>query len=545
VCYLITITTAIHLNTYTILPHIVVQKFISEQELAGTYDNGWETVSQYREAVSLRESNPDMARAEIARRVGRPPSALRGWLAEGKTPTVLKGVREASQNGWIDVESTSEQFRALNQLVAWIFSGGGVDKRSFVPHFSVDDSVTLSTIDRLLRWVNLSYRIDDRPERGQVIIPSESASVFGRVLSVLEVPTGIKAEKKNLTVPDYVFAVGEEHQRDFLRVYILNRGRDLITDRTAGTYLHAFNSTKFCRELKSLIESVTPGTATIGEQNEVWISSESVRDLAGKEPIRTALATQAAFGSLTPPTERAFASTYREGQNPSGFQYLQLYRQLIDRDESRSKLAYETGVRESTIQSWRRGSKPYVQNGLENAIEYGWITPTTESDVALGLTSLVAWVHARGGIRDTYYPDFGISSSKQRMHFKEIANDLGISYNVIREGDSERQTEIRISENGTALGRVLYTLGAPLRKSTETEHLPPTYLYHYEPHARQFVTTWCVHHAEGDEELSITVPPRIGTRFADGLEALLTEQLSWSASRVGEYKIETVPDSSD
>lgn len=282
--------------------------------------------------------------------------------------------------------------------------------------------------------------------------------------------------------------------------------------------------------------------ATIGKENEIWISAESVRDLAEGEPARTALATRAVFGSLSPPTERAFASTYREDQTPSGYRYLQLYKQVIERDESRSKIAQQVpSLRESTIQSWRRGSKPYVRNGIETARELGWITPQTESDTALALTSLVAWVHARGTIRETYYPVFRISSQEHQSHFENVADDLDFEYNIIRDDDPNRPTEARISENGTALGRGLHILGVPLNDSKMEERVPPVYLYHHTSHARQFVTTWCVHYADGDEELIITVPLRLEERFTDGLEDLLTKQLFWSTTRIGERKLEVIP----
>lgn len=528
-----------------VLRCIMTLRFVSEQELAETYDDGWETINQYQKATHLRENNPEMARAEIARRVGRPPSAIRGWLVEDKTPRVLKGIREAQKRGWIDVESSSEQFRALNQLVAWIFSGGGVGERTFVPHFSIDDPLTLSTLDRLLQWMNLPYRIDsDRPNRGQVVIPKESAALFGRLLSVLGVPMGVKSTSDGLTLPGYLSTLSEEHQRDFLRIYILNRGRNL-TDSTAGTYLYALQSEDFCRELKGLIESVTTGTATLGKENEIWVSSESVRDLAGEEPVRTAVATRAAFGTLTPPTERAFASTYRKNKSPGGYRYMEVYEQVMESDKSRSNLASQIdGLREPTIQSWRRGSKPYVRNGIETIRELGWVSPQAESDTALGLTGLLAWAHARGTIRhDSYYPVFTIDCPENRPHFKKLAKKLDLKYELIREEQS-RSTEIRISENGSALGRVLNTLGVPLNDADVEERSLPAYLYHRTSHARQFVTTWCEHYAEGDEELEITVPLRLGKRFADGLMVLLIERLSWKTTRTGDCKFRVIPDES-
>ena len=525
----------------------MVLRFISEKELARTYgpDAGWQAVEQYRDALRLREDNPELARAEIARRVNRPASAVRGWLVEDKKPKAVKAINEARQRGWIDIESTAEQFRAINQLVAWILSGGGVAERAFTPHFSVDDSLTLSTVHQLLRWADLPYRIDsDRPERGTVVIPSQAASVFGRVLYVLGVPVGVKAHKKNIGLPRYLATLAEEHQRDFLRVYVLNRGRNLRKENVAGTYLHSLRSETFCQEIKTLIESVTAGTATVGNKTEVWISAESVRDLAGGEPVRPALATKIAFGSLTPPTERAFASTYRKNKTPGGYRYLQLYEQVRACEGSEYKLMKQIDdLQLSSIQSWSQGSRPYVKNGVETVRELGWITPPAEGKTALALTSLVAWAFARGSIRaDTYYPVFTVSSRDHRTFFEEIADELNFSYDIIREDDPSLPGEARPADNSAVLGRLLSVLGAPLGKKSGYIHIPPVYLYYSSAHARRFIETWCKHYADGDEKLTITVPPRLGARFADGLKGLLTEQLGWPTTQTGKREFETTRD---
>lgn len=523
----------------------MVLRFVSEEELANTYnpDAGWQAVTQYRDALQLRENNPELARAEIARRVNRPASAVRGWLVEDKTPKVVQGINSAQQRGWIGIESTSEQFRAINQLVAWIFSGGGIAENVFIPHFSVDDALTVSTVCQLLRWADLPYRIDgDQSDRGTTVIPSQAAAVFGRVLYVLGAPIGIKAQKESIELPAYLRSLSEAHQRDFLRVYILNRGRDLRKDNLAGTYLHSLRSEAFCKQIKDLIESVTAGTATVGSKAEVWISAESVRDLAGKEPIRPALATKIAFGSLTPPTERAFASTYRKSKTPGGYRYLQLYEQVKSRDETGYELAKNINdLKRSSVQSWNQGSQPYVKRGMKAVRDLEWINPPAESSTALALTSLVAWAFARGSIRaDTYYPVFTIRSRDQRVAFEEIADELEFSFDVIREGNPNLPAEVRPASNGVVLGRLLSVLGAPVGRKSEIIHVPPAYLHHSVSHASQFIETWCKHHATGDKKLSVTIPPRLGEPFVDGLESLLTEQLGWPTTRTGEREFEVV-----
>jgi hypothetical protein len=510
----------------------VVSRFVSEEELAKTYDpeRGWQTVTQFREAKRLRTEQPDLPRAEIARRVGRKPSAVRGWLVEEKTPLVVKGLRVARERGWLNIESTSERFRAFNQLVAWIFAGGGLAKEVFTPLFSADDHLTLAALHQLLHWANIPYRVrePEQPHHALEISPREDASVCGRVLHVLGAPRGVKAQQKNISLPAYLNVVSKEHQRDFARVYVLNRAKNLDSSGTAGSYVHGLSSEQFAHELQTLINSITSGKGTVGTEQRVWVSSESMRGLAGSEPFQPALATNIAFGSLTPPTERALASTYNRFQTPGGYRSVQLYEQVRESDQSRTALANQhSDLSEAMIQSWRRGHKPYAQRALTTARELGWLTPAPDSGVALGLTGLLAWIMARGSVRpDTHYPIFPIESPAEQTMLEDIGNDLGIPFHVVRrDDDTKRSTEMRPSEHGALLGRVLRTLGAPLGQREPNSCLPPVYLYQYPSHADRFITMWRQLYASDEERFQMIVPTRLGNQFSKVFEELLAERL--------------------
>lgn len=508
---------------------------ITEHDLAATYDpdTGWETVQQYRKATRLRSEHPELARAEIARRVGRPSSAIRGWLAEDKVPPVVKGLRTAREKGWLDSDPSSEQFRALNQLVAWIYSGGGISADTFAPHFSTDDPLTTGVLTHLLRWVGLSYRCrePDTPDRHREVVPEQGASIFGRVLTVLGAPTGVKRNVDQLTLPSYLTSVATHHQRDFLRIHILNRAKQ-ADEGTAGRYVYMPSKT-YCEELVELIESVTAGSATVSMQDRVWISADAVRDLAGDQPIRTALATQALHGSLQPPTDRAFASTYRATGSPGGYRHTQLYEQIQDDDRPRTTLADELPISRSTVRSWRGGSKPYAQNGLERARDHGWIDPDPGSETALGLTGLFAWLLARGTLRDSYYPVFGSRSERQRTHFETIADAAGIDYSTFRLDDPNHVPEHRPETDGCILGRVLYALGLARSCDPFSDPLISPYIYHYPAHAQRFVSIWALHYADDctAQRPTVTVPSRAGAQFPDAFVALLSDTLDWSVQR--------------
>jgi len=292
-------------------------------------------------------------------------------------------------------------------------------------------------------------------------------------------------------------------------------------------------SNTYCEALAKLIESVTEGSATISTQDRLWISADAVRDLAGGTPIRSALATQALHGSLQPPTDRAFASTYRETKSPGGYRYTQLYEQVHASEHSRAKLAQQLPISESTVQSWRRRSKPYVQNGLDRARERGWIAPDPEGDTALGLTALLAWILALGTLRETYYPVFGSQTEAQRTCFETIATTVGIPYSTHRVDDPNRGVEHRPDEDGAILGRILYALGSPRSSEAFGEPLIPPYVYQYPAHAQRFASIWVLHYADDytDKTPTVTVPPRAGAQFPDAIEALMTGYLDWSVER--------------
>lgn len=530
-------------------------QFVSERELAETYENGWETVTQYRTATQLREDNPQMTRAEIARRVDRPPSAVRGWLAEDKVPTVVSAVRTARERGWLGVEPDSERFRALNQLVAWIFSGGGIATDTFAPHFSVDDSLMLAVLAQHFRWLQLGYRcrhLDD-PDRHLEVVPTDGGVILGRILSVLGAPRGVKAQADNLSLPSYLSAVDPDLQRDFIRIHLLNCTNN---PEQVGAYIHSTQSEQQARQLRDLVVSTTLGSATANSHSQVWVSAAAVRDLAGLKTragrtttpadasltensiarLRSGLATVSLYGTQIPPTERAIASTFRRTKTPGGYRYHQCYQAARDRDESRTTLATDLGVPESSIQSWRRGSRPYATSSLERAYERGWCEPPADSETAMTLTALLTWILARGRIREDYYPVFGASTTSQRERFDELADTLSLSYGTVRPDDPEWPTELRLDKDGTLLGRILYALGAPrVNQPQQSAPLPPIAYYHPR-HAQQVAIIWCLHHADtipgtSTEAVTITIPPRAGEQFPDSLADVLSGPLNWAIER--------------
>jgi hypothetical protein len=167
------------------------------------------------------------------------------------------------------------------------------------------------------------------------------------------------------------------------------------------------------------------------------------------------------------------------------------------------------------------------------------LSPPATSEIALGLTTLLTWTLARESLkRETYYPSFPVATTEERRQLEALGADLGISFTVVREDSTKRSTEMRPTEDGAVLGRVLYSLGAPIGHKEVHSCLPPAYLYRKACHAERFVATWRQLHAvDGDPESLITIPGRFGEQFVNAVEVLLTEYLGWSTERESEYQL--------
>lgn len=116
----------------------------------------------------------------------------------GAKPDPARAVEVADERGWFDgVES--DQFGALNRLVAWIFSGGSINS-NYVPAFTVDGRTEHRATDAL-ETLGLDWRRDREhdPNRATEIVPTTHASVLGRALLVLGAPKGAKNERADIS----------------------------------------------------------------------------------------------------------------------------------------------------------------------------------------------------------------------------------------------------------------------------------------------------------------------------------------------------------
>jgi len=159
----------------------------------------------------------------VSTRMELPRGRIRAWQ-EGSKPDVVRGIETARKHGWLECDVDSEMFGALNRLVAGVFSGGSISKSVFVPSFSVPTTACEDQLRADLEILGAGCKlVESNSGNVEEFRAERDASVLGRVLVALGAPRGPKAKTVD-RLPSYLDDAPDEICREFVRVYVANRG---------------------------------------------------------------------------------------------------------------------------------------------------------------------------------------------------------------------------------------------------------------------------------------------------------------------------------
>lgn len=255
---------------------------LTPPELANTYDpqkhaTGAELLNEYRDAMAWLEEHPDTGPTKAAEELDLPYGRIYNWM-KGSKPDLVKTCDAASELGWFDASIQSPLGGAFVNLVAAVLSGGTIAERDFAPSFvpepEIEDDV-ISAIETL----GLSPRQIQREERVSEIRLESQHALLGRALVALGCPTGPKNETASVDLPEYLTDATEGQRRDFVRIYIINRG-SLHGD---GLAIMEQRTTSYRRDLADLFRSVIDGTVTVTERR-IYLPQETVSGLYFEYP---------------------------------------------------------------------------------------------------------------------------------------------------------------------------------------------------------------------------------------------------------------------
>ena len=182
-----------------------------------------------------------------------------------------------------------------------------------------------------------------------------------------------------------------------------------------------------------------------------------------------------------PISERDFAATYDGGSYMDAWEAVEQYRKATSyafrNDVKSGATASALDLPRSRLRTWiDDGGAPDVVRGLESAHEHGWLECAYDDATFQGLNALVANVFSGGSIaEETYMPSFALNHRGDDSHVFDALELAGVEYDVIERGP-DRADEVRPTADGSVLGRVLSTLGAPVGPKTDQHLTLPPYL---------------------------------------------------------------------
>jgi len=176
-----------------------------------------------------------------------------------------------------------------------------------------------------------------------------------------------------------------------------------------------------------------------------------------------------------------FARTYSHSEDPAAVVDLYHdYQQIRAKypDAGSAKLASKLGVPRSNIRKWvDDGAVPYVVQGLQTAETRGWIPMAFDSVEFRAMNRLVAWVMSSGSIHgERWDVQFVVDDERARERLDAALTMLDLDSGEYEEaGTNINGTLIGVGADGSVLGRVLHSLGAPKgdEKRRPDVQLPP------------------------------------------------------------------------
>ena len=248
------------------------------------YDDPWAAVEDYRRVTEWRADHPNDGATSIGKRFELPRGRVEAWLDDSR-PNNVRGIQVAEDHGWIDPDPTSEAFRGLNALAAWVLQSGSITSDTWVPFFTVNSERDreLLTAAARMAGVQLDVTRSASALRSQEMRPIEHGSVLGRVLVVLGAPQGSKQdEDSDVRLPGYLDVVPERLAQEFVQLYIHNLGQN----RDDRYYIHLKPShpDAYLRSVAHLVRELTGEMASVIGSN-VILSKPASREIAVWDPL--------------------------------------------------------------------------------------------------------------------------------------------------------------------------------------------------------------------------------------------------------------------
>lgn len=239
-----------------------------------------------------------------------------------------------------------------------------------------------------------------------------------------------------------------------------------------------------------------------------------------------------------------FARTYSHSEDPAAVVDLYHDFQRVSANNPNagsSSLANKLGVPRSNIRRWTDdGAAPYVVQGLETAELRDWIPMSFDSVEFRAINRLVAWVMSSGTIHaDGWDVQLVVDDDDDRERLQGTLDliDLGTT-EPDNPGTALNGTVLGVTPDGSVLGRVLHSLGAPTgsQKRDGDVSVPPYLENGPEDIRRGWLITYLRNRRRTKDDSWISFgedrPESFQREFVEFVESVTGESASYSQSDI-------------
>jgi len=254
---------------------MLLDRQANAKALADTYATinnrtGWERAQEYQRVLEWRGDHPNAGSQAASSALELSRSRIRPWF-DGAKPDPTHAIDTAEKNDWLDMQPGEPTFEAMVVLTAWIFAGGSIDQERYVPLFAVGPTDPQPLLETALTAVGCppTTSRDDEPGRATELRPNgDGASHLGRFLhAVMGAPVGEKANRTDLTLPNWLDTVGAATWLRFARTYVNLRATPVDERHGYTRQLKEERAQPFIESLGDLFQALCPAeTVSTGKQ---------------------------------------------------------------------------------------------------------------------------------------------------------------------------------------------------------------------------------------------------------------------------------------
>lgn len=187
----------------------------------------------------------------------------------------------------------------------------------------------------------------------------------------------------------------------------------------------------------------------------------------------------------TDAAKRAFISTYNSRGFETAWDIIEAYEKVLEAtgehpQKGSAAISRIVDLPRSTIRRWvDDNAVPYPYQGLQTAMNHGWLDLTANGEMTRALVDLTGHVFGRGSLHnEKYRPRISAGRDVPHAEIHAAYQAVEVSSAESTPDDPDRPMQIVATTDASVLGRVLVVLGVPPGRDARGREGVPSILNH-------------------------------------------------------------------